>query len=36
MASFGWNGYQLSGNTITGTQTSRVCSSYESKSAAAN
>jgi hypothetical protein len=36
MASFGWNGYQLSGSTITGTQTSRVCSSYADESAAAD
>lgn len=36
MASFGWNGFQLSGNTVRGTQTSRVCSSYAAKSAAAD
>lgn len=35
MASFGWNGCRLEGNTVTGTRTSRVCSSYASKSAAA-
>lgn len=36
MASFGWNGYRLSGNQVTGTQTSRVCSSYAEKSVAAD
>jgi hypothetical protein len=36
MASFGWNGYRLAGSTIRGTQTSRVCSSYADKSAAAD
>ena len=35
MASFGWNGFQLSGNTITGTRTSRACSSYAPAKAAA-
>ena len=36
MKSFGWNGFHLDGTTITGTQTSRVCSSYGSASAAAD
>src|SRR6185295_11165056 len=28
MKAYGWNGWTISGNTVTGTQTSRVCSSY--------
>lgn len=33
MKSFGWNGFKLSGTTITGTQTSRTCRSYGSPAA---
>ena len=35
MQAYGWNGWTISGNTVTGTQTSRVCSSYGSDEGAA-
>jgi hypothetical protein len=35
MKSFGWNGFRLTGNTIEGVQTSRLCASYGSPAASA-